>query len=109
MKDEFAGSLTERIAVEQLSDERTESALALANWSPIAECRARVAPDGTGPDGEGMALSALPRLRFLIRTNRSVAVGQRVKWRGRTFMIRRVLDDPRCADRLELGCEELRP
>lgn len=108
MKDEFAGTLTERIVVEELSGERTDSGLALGRWIPIAECRARAAPDGTGRKAEGMAFSGMPRLRFLIRTIHVVAVGQRVKWRGRQFMIRQVLEDPRRADRQELGCEEVR-
>ena len=35
-------------------------------------------------------------------------MGQRLRWRGRLYLIRRLMDDPRLPDRIELEIEEWR-
>lgn len=108
MMDEFAGTLTQQIQIEALNEDRTESGLTSSTWIPVFRCRSCVVPEGAGAEAEGMAFSGMPRMRFLVRRSLAVAVQQRVRWRGRFFMIRQVYEDPRQPERIELRCEEIR-
>lgn len=105
---EFAGTLNQQIQVHQLTSDRTEGGLSTSSWRRILSCRACVVPEGSGAEAEGMTLSGMPRMRFLVRSSSLVAVEQRVEWRGRSFLIRQVVEDPRFPDRMELRCEEVR-
>lgn len=105
---EFAGTLAHRVVIEALSDLRTDSGLADGSWEPIANCRAAIVAEGVGAEAEGMAFSVMPRVRVVIRNRPRIAVQQRLRWRGRLFMIRNVHEDPRQPERLELRCEEVR-
>lgn len=105
---EFAGTLRERIAIERPVTRRTATGLQEAGWEPVASCLAAIMLEGVGPESEGQALSAMPRLRVTIRRRGGIAIDQRIRWRSRTMMIRQLLDDPRTPDRLTLRCEEVR-
>lgn len=105
---EFAGKLRERIIIERPTTTRTPTGLQEAGWEPVARCLAAIALEGVGPESEGQALSAMPRLRVTIRRRVAIAIDQRIRWGARTLMIRQVLDDPRFPDRLVLRCEESR-
>lgn len=104
----LAASLRERIIIEKPSAERDAMGLLQPVWTAFAERRASVVPEGTGSESEGMALSAMPRFRVTLRPVSGLSIDQRLKWNGRTLMIRQVNDDPRLKDRLVLRCEELR-
>lgn len=106
--NEFAGRLSERIAIERPATSRTPSGLQEGGWEPLASCFAAVEIEGVGPEAEAMALSAMPRFRVTIRRRDDVAIDQRIRWRGRKMMIRQVLDDPKRRDRLTCRCEEVR-
>lgn len=106
---EFAGTLRERIRIERPVNRRTESGLQEAGWEPVASCLAAIVLEGVGPETEGQALSAMPRLRVTVRRRNGIAIDQRIRWGDRILMIRQLLDDPRKPDRLALRCEEVRP
>lgn len=105
---EFAGTLREHINIERPTTTRTPTGLQESGWEPVARCLAAIELEGVGPESEGQALSAMPRLRVTIRRREGVAIDQRIRWRARTLMVRQMLDDPRFQDRLVLRCEEVR-
>lgn len=105
---EFAGSLRERITLEQPMTARSEAGLRESGWQAYADCLAAVTLEGAGPEKEGMALSAMPRFKVVLRTRDGIEVDQRVRWRRRVLMIRQVLLNPRHRDRMTLKCEEVR-
>jgi SPP1 family predicted phage head-tail adaptor len=105
---EFAGALRQRIRIERPVATRTPTGVQEAGWEPVANCLAAVELEGIGPQSEAMAFSAMPKLRVTIRRRLGIAIDQRIRWGGRTLMIRQLLDDPRFADRLVLRCEEAR-
>lgn len=109
MTAEFAGTLRERIVIERPSSERTAMGLATGGWEVMARCLAAIEPEGTGPEKEAMALSAMPRFRVAIRPRDGIAMDLRILWRGRTLMVRQLIDDPRQRDRITMRCEETRP
>lgn len=108
MSSGLAALLRERIVIEKPSDERNAMGLPEPAWTVFAERRASVVPEGAGSESEGMALSAMPRFRVTLRPVEGLTIEHRVKWNGRTMMIRQIDDDPRLKDRLTLRCEVLR-
>ncbi len=105
---EFAGTLRERILIERPVGARTAMGLRQAAWEPVCRCLASIIPEGAGSEAEAMALSAMPRFRVTIRKRDGISIEQRITWKGRTMMIRQLLDDPREKDRIHLRCEEVR-
>lgn len=105
---EFAGRLRERISIERPTMTRTPTGLQEAGWEPVGRYLAAIELEGVGPESEGQALSAMPRLRVTIRRRTGITIDQRIRWGSRTLMIRQMLDDPRFPERLVLRCEELR-
>lgn len=105
---EFAGTLKERILIEQPADTRTASGLQTAEWEPVASCLAAIAVDGAGVEAEAMALSAMQRFGVTIRRRDGIALGQRILWGQRTLLVKQRIDDPRRPDRILLKCEEMR-
>jgi len=61
-----------------------------------------------GAESEGQALSSMPRYRVTVRRRDGIALDQRVRWNGRSLMVRQLLDDPRARDRIVMRCEEVR-
>ena len=106
---EFAGTLRERITIESRITSRTPAGLQQDGWETVASCLAAIALEGVGAQSEGMARSAMPRVRVTIRKRDGVAIDQRVRWGARTFMIRQLLDDPSAKDRLTMQCDEVLP
>ena len=105
---EFAGTLRERIIIEQPISVRNEMGLQEPGWEEVCRCLASVTLDSVGAQAEGQALSAMPRFRVTIRWREGIALGQRVTWNGRKLMVRQLLDDPRAKDRIAMRCEEVR-
>ena len=105
---EFAGTLRERIIVEQPVSVRNSMGLQEPGWEEVCRCLASVALESVGAQAEAQALSAMPLYRVTIRERDGIAVGQRVTWGDRSLMVRQLLDDPRQKDRLTLRCEEVR-
>jgi head-tail adaptor len=105
---EFAGTLRERIVIEQPISVRNEMGLQEPGWQEVCRCLASVTLDSVGQESEGQALSAMPRFRVAIRWREGIALDQRVSWNGRKLMVRQLLDDPRAKDRISMRCEEVR-
>jgi head-tail adaptor len=105
---EFAGTLRERIVIEQPTSVRNDMGLREPGWEEVCRCLANVAPANIGPQAEGQALSAMPRFRVTIRRRDGIALDQRISWSGRMMMVRQLLDDPRAKDRISMLCEEVR-
>jgi head-tail adaptor len=105
---EFAGTLRERIVIEQPISVRNDMGLQEPGWEEVCRCLASVALESVGQESEGQALSAMPRFRVTIRWREGIALDQRVSWNGRRLMVRQLLDDPRAKDRIAMRCEEVR-
>jgi head-tail adaptor len=107
-RQEFAGTLKQRISIERPITTRTPTGVQESGWEPVASCLAAVELEGVGPQSEGQAFSAMPKLRVTIRRRTGIAIDQRIRWGTRTLMIRQLLDDPSHPDRLMMRCEEAR-
>jgi SPP1 family predicted phage head-tail adaptor len=105
---EFAGTLRERIVIEQPVSVRNAMGLQEPGWEQVCRCLASVVLDSVGAEAEAQALSAMPRFKVTIRWREGIALDQRVTWSGRTLMVRQLLDDPRNRDRIVMRCEEVR-
>lgn len=105
---EFAGTLRERIVIEQPISVRNPMGLQEPGWENVCRCFASVALASIGGESEAQALSSMPRYRVTIRRRDGICVGQRIAWRGRKLAIRQLLDDPRATDRIAMRCEEVR-
>ena len=105
---EFAGTLKERVIIEQPAALRTALGMQSAGFETVAICLAAVVAEGAGAEAEAQALSAMSRYRVTIRTRDGIAVGQQVRWRGRVLAVRQRIDDPSLPDRIVLRCEEVR-
>ena len=108
MSAEFAGTLRERVVIEQPISTRNAMGLQEPGWQQVCRCLASVALESVGPESEAQALSAMPRYRVTIRTRAGVGIDQRITWSGRKLMVRQLLDDPRQKDRIIMRCEEVR-
>lgn len=106
---EFAGTLRQRILVERPTTTRTPTGLQASGWERVASCLAAIQLEGVGAESEGMAFSAMPKLRVTIRRRNGIAIDQRIRWGSRTMMIRQLLDDPLRPELLAMRCEEVRP
>lgn len=108
MSGEFAGTLRERVLIEQPISTRNAMGLQEPGWEQVCRCLASVALESVGAEAEGQALSAMPKYRVTIRSRGGIALDQRVSWDGRKLMVRQLLDDPRTKDRIVMRCEEVR-
>jgi head-tail adaptor len=108
MSGEFAGTLSERILIEQLSTERDPSGLQQSAWATVCTCSASIVIDGVGVQTQGQALSAMNQYRVTIRRRDDIALDQRISWGPRKLMVRQLLDDPLAKDRLTMRCDEVR-
>ena len=105
---EFAGTLRERVTIERRVSLRNAMGLQEPGWERVCSCLAAVVPEGAGPESEGQALSAMPRYRVTMRQRDGIEIGQRIRWKGRSFVARQLLDDSRLRDRIVMRCEEVR-
>jgi head-tail adaptor len=105
---EFAGTLRERILIEQPISVRNDMGLQEPGWEEVCRCLASVVLANVGQQSEGQALSAMPRYRVTVRARDGIALDQRISWGTRKLMVRQLLDDPRMKDRIAMICEEVR-
>lgn len=106
---EFAGTLRERVTIERPISVRNAMGLQEPGWETACNCLASVTLDSSvGPESEAQALSAMPRYRVTIRARDGIELGNRLSWRGRSLMVRQLLDDPLHRDRIAMRCEEVR-
>jgi len=105
---EFAGTLRERIVIENPISLRNAMGLQEPGWQEVCRCLAAVVLESVGPEAEGQALSAMPLYRVTIRQRDGIGIGQRISWKGRQLIACQLLDDPRTRDRIVMRCEEVR-
>ena len=105
---EFAGTLRERLVIERPVSLRNALGLQDPGGEEVCRCLGAVVLETVGAESEAQALSAMPRYRVTIRKRDGVALNQRVRWSGRSLMVRQLLDDPRTKDRIVMRCEEVR-
>ena len=106
--NEFAGTLRERVIIERPTTSRNAMGLQEPGWEEVCRCLGSVALEAVGPESEAQALSSMPKYRVTIRSRDGIALGQRVRWKQRSLMVRQLLDDPRTKDRIVMRCEEVR-
>lgn len=105
---EFAGTLRERIVIENPVSSRNAMGLQEPGWEELCRCLAAIAPESVGAATVGQALSAMPVYRVTIRRRDGIGIGQRITWKCRSLIVRQLLDDPAAKDRIVLRCEEMR-
>ena len=105
---EFAGTLRERIVIEQPISVRNEMGLQEPGWEDVCRCLANISMESVGQESEGQALSAMLRFRVTIRWREGIGLDQRITWGARKLMVRQLIDDPRQKDRILMRCEEVR-
>jgi SPP1 family predicted phage head-tail adaptor len=105
---EFAGTLRERVIIERPVSLRNAMGLQEPGWEEVCRCLAAVTLESVGAEAEAQALSSMPKYRVTIRRRDGIALDQRIRWSGRSLMIRQLLDDPRTKDRIAMRCEEVR-
>jgi len=105
---EFAGTLRERVIIERPVSLRNAMGLQEPGWEEVCRCLAAVTLESVGAEAEAQALSSMPKYRVTIRQRDGIALDQRIRWSGRSLMIRQLLDDPRTKDRIAMRCEEVR-
>lgn len=106
---EFAGLLRHRVVLARRSDMRLTSGLPVDEWEVFGQCLSLVEAEGTGPELEGMTVSAMPRYRVTLRRNDELAPDDRIKWKNKILRVRRIVIDPTKGDRTIAHCEEVRP
>lgn len=105
---EFAGTLRERVIIERPISLRNAMGLQEPGWEQVCSCLAAITLASIGAESEAQALSAMPSYLVTIRARDAITIDQRVRWSGRTFLVRQLLDDPRTKDRIVMRCEEMR-
>lgn len=97
---EFAGSLRERVALEDWAGTPEGG-----EWLPGGDAWGALLPADHGPAVLGEGRVARPRYRLTLRV-RDVSLTTRVRWRGRVLSVLRVEPDPRARDRTTLLVED---
>jgi len=108
MSGEFAGTLRERIVIENRAGERDAFAGAVGKYRYEGQALAAVSPLMPGDLTRADALSALPRWQVILRKREGFGMGTRLTWRGKYLAVRSVISDPAFPSRMQLVCEEVR-
>ena len=108
MSTEFAGSLRERISIDQPAARRDALGAGQGQWTSDGSTWARISPVAPADMAQGDALTALPRWSVMLRARAGLRPGSRLLWRGRYLAVRAISQDPQSPDRMILMCEEMR-
>lgn len=108
MSTEFAGSLRERIGIDQPAAQRDPLGAGQGQWTSDGSAWAHIAPLAAAEMAAGEALTALPRWHVTLRARPGLRPGSRLVWRGRYLAVRAINQDPQMPDRMILTCEEMR-
>src|SRR3546814_177256 len=95
MKDEVAGRLAERMALERREEVRDALGGSAAVWAQEAVLWAAVVPDRGGVEQSGDARRGDRRWAVTIRRRGGLGLDCRFRWGGRVLRVRFVEDDPR--------------
>ncbi len=105
---EFAGSLRERVVIEQRQGNRDLLAGATGQYAYAGEAWAALMPLMPAELMQGHALSAMPRWQVTMRKREGLGPGTRLTWRRKYLAVRGVISDPREPAQIVLTCEEVR-
>lgn len=108
MSGELAGSLRERVTIEQPLPQRDALGGRRGGWTYDGAAWARVTPLVPADAATGDARSALPRWSVTLRKREGIMPGTRLVWRGRFLIVRHGISDPAEPARMILTCEETR-
>ncbi len=108
MSGEFAGTLRERIIVENRIGNRDGYAGAVGTYRNDGQAWAAVSPLGPSDLTRADALSARPRWQVTMRKREGLGMGTRLTWRGKYLAVRSLASDPSFPARMQLVCEEVR-
>jgi head-tail adaptor len=109
MVDEFAGTLSERVAIEAWVPGRDAYGAEAGHWQLRGAAAAAVAPDTRGAAVGGEARRSGRRWRVGLRAPPRLDLMSRLIWQGRVLRVLAVDSDPRQPDRQQLVCEEQAP
>lgn len=105
---EFAGSLRDRVAIENRQGDRDPVAGATGSYSYEGQAWVAVMPLVPADMVRGHALSALPRWQVTMRKREGLGLLTRLVWRGKYLAVRAMVSDPREPAQMVLTCEEVR-
>jgi head-tail adaptor len=108
MNGEFAGSLRERVVIEQRLSDRDMLAGASGKYSYAGEAWAALSPLVASNLTLADAISAMPRWQVIMRKREGIDPRVRLTWRGKYLAVRSVTSDPREPAQMILICEEVR-
>ncbi len=108
MSGEFAGSLRERIQIEQRIAGRDSTGGRHRDWAYDGAAWAAVTPVIPADLAAADSHSAMPRWQVVMRKREGIGPGTRFVWRGRFLHVRSGISDPREPSRMVLTTEELR-
>lgn len=108
MSGEFAGSLRERVTIEQPNPARDALGGRAGGYLYDGAAWAGVSPLLPADLSEADALSALPRWSVTLRKREGIVPDTRLVWRGRYLRVRGVVSDPAHPARMVLTCQEVR-
>ncbi len=108
MGGEVAGSLRDRIIIEQRLGNRDGLAGATGRYAYAGAAWASVTPLMPGPLTQGDTVSAMPRWQVTMRKREEIDPRIRLTWRGKYLAVRSVISDPREPGYMILTTEELR-
>lgn len=115
MKEEWAGTLVERVAIERFVDSRDDAGASVGQWQGAGSAWAAIVADNPGGAQGGAVGGTLGearrsrrRWRVTLRAPmREAAIGltSRLVWRGEWLSVLAVETDPLRPDRVTLRCE----
>lgn len=108
MSGELAGTLRERVILEERTGTRDGIAGAIGSYAYAGEAWASVSPLVPATLVEAQSLSALPRWQVTIRKREGISMRSRLTWRRKYLAVRSVISDPREPAFMLLTCEEVR-
>ena len=101
MTAEFAGALSERVAIEDWQGDPEGG-----TWLAGGDAWAAIVPHDPGATVIGEGRASRPRYRLTMRSGRAVTLASRFSWRGRVLAVLRLEPDPRTPDRQSFIVED---
>jgi head-tail adaptor len=109
MVEEFAGTLSERVAIEAWVPGRDAYGAEAGYWQGRGAAAAAVVADARGVPVVGEARRSGRRWRVGLRAPPALDLLSRLIWQGRVLRVLSVDTDPRHPERQTLVCEEQVP
>lgn len=108
MSAEFAGSLRERVVIEERLGNRDALAGATGSYAYRGQAWAALMPIVPANLSQADARSAMPRWQVTMRKREGIDPKIRLTWRGRYLAVRSIVSDPREPAQMVITCEEIR-